>query len=147
MEGRQRAMCSASCGYVFYDNPTPVVAAIVEIDGAVVLVQNKGWPSTWFGLVTGFLEKGESPEVGVLREVQEELGLSATDPRLVGVYGFAQMNQIIVAYHVQATGAFTLGDELADAKLVPIAKLKPWPFGTGDAVRDFLARRKPARAD
>ena len=27
----------------------------------------------WFGLITGFLEKGEHPETGVIREVEEEL--------------------------------------------------------------------------
>ena len=139
-EGRVRRACGA-CDFVHYDNPLPVVAAIVEQGEDVVLVRNKGWPERWFGLVTGFLEKGESAEAGVLRELREELGLEGEIGSLVGVYPFEQMNQIIVAFHVRATGEVTLGDELAGYKRVPIAKLRPWPFGTGQAVADWLARR------
>lgn len=134
-------MCPAEgCGFVFWDNPLPVVAAIVEHEGVVVLVRNHGWPEKMFGLVTGFLEKGESPEAGVLRELREELGLEGEVVRLIGVYPFEQRNELIVAYHVRAHGTITLGDEIAQHKSVPREKLRPWPFGTGLAVRDWLAR-------
>lgn len=137
---RERLACPA-CGWVHYDNPTPVVAAIVEHEGEVVLVRQHGWPATWFGLVTGFLERGESPEEGVVREVEEELGLAGEVVSLVGVYPFAQRNELIVAYHVRAEGVIELGDELEACKRVTIEKLQPWPFGTGHAVADWLARR------
>lgn len=140
--GLVRRVCpESSCGFVFYDNPTPVVAALVEHEDTVVLVRSHGWPEDWFGLVTGFLERGESPEAGTLREVQEELGLDGSIVRLIGVYPFERMNQIIVAYHVRATGTLTLGDELAGYKRVPPDRLKPWRSGTGQAVADWLASR------
>ena len=63
VDGRRRQRCPSDiCEYVFWDNPTPVIAAIVERDGNIVLVRNKAWPGKIFGLVTGFLEKGETPE-------------------------------------------------------------------------------------
>ena len=34
-----------------------------------------GWPEKWFGLVSGFLERGETPEEGMRRELAEELAL------------------------------------------------------------------------
>ena len=34
-----------------------------------------------------------------------------------------------------------LGEELAGVKAVPPDKLRPWPLGTGRAVRDWLERR------
>ena len=140
--GKDRRAClDAACGRVLYDNPTPVVAAIVERGGRVVLARAKSFPETWFGLVTGFLERGEDPREGVLREVQEELGLAGEVVELVGVYSFLPMNQVIIAYHVRATGEVVLGDELAAYKEIPIEKLRPWPFGTGEAVRDWLAKR------
>lgn len=151
LEGRERMRCPAEgCGYVHYGNPLPVVAAIVELtegdeggsgEGEVVLVRQKGWPEGWFGLVTGFLERGESPEEGVLRELREELGLDGEVVSLVGVYSFPQRNEVIMAWHVRARGPIVLGDELEGYKRVPIAKLRPWPFGTGLAVKDWLARR------
>lgn len=65
---RERLTCPA-CDWVHWDNPTPVVAAVVERNDHVVLVQSIGWPAHFYGLVTGFLEKAESPEEAVLREV------------------------------------------------------------------------------
>jgi NADH pyrophosphatase NudC (nudix superfamily) len=78
IDGRARQSCAANCGYVFWDNPTPVVAGIVELDGQVVLVRSKGWPGRFFGTLSGFLESGEKPEDAVLRELKEELGLEET---------------------------------------------------------------------
>ncbi len=141
IDGRERETCSASCGFVLWDNPTPVVAAIVEYNDAVVLVRNKAWTQKFFGLVTGFLEKGETPDAAVLREVKEELGLDGTIVEFLGNYSFFQMNQLIVTYHIQATGTITLGDELAEYKLIPPEKLRPWELGTGPAVKDWLAKR------
>src|SRR5258708_18398836 len=75
MEGRERLVCpNESCGYVFYDNPVPVVAALLEHGQTVLLVRNKGCPETWYGLVSGLLEEGESPEDGVLGEVKDGCG-------------------------------------------------------------------------
>lgn len=144
-EGRTRLRCAgegerASCGFVHYGNPTPVVAAIVQSGDDVILVRNHGWPPSWFALVTGFLEAGETPEQGILRELREEIGLDAVIRGLVGVYAFAQKNELIIAYHVEVSGEPVLGAELEAFKRVPIAKLKPWPFATGEAVRDWLAK-------
>jgi NADH pyrophosphatase NudC (nudix superfamily) len=141
-DGTIRRCCpDDACGFVQYENPTPVVAAIVERDGCVILVQNKGWPGAWFGLVTGFLEKGEDPREGIVREIREELGLDANRVTFFGHYAFEAMNQLIIAYHVVVEGEWALGDELAAAKAVPIEKVRPWPMGTGPALADWLAAR------
>lgn len=142
LEERTRLRCSSDdCAYVHYGNPTPVVAAIVQLGEDVILARNKGWPEGMYGLVTGFLEANETAEEGALREVQEELSLEGEVRSLVGVYAFPQRNEIIIAYHVEARGEPVVGEELAGIKRVPIAKLRPWPFATGDAVRDWLAKR------
>ena len=136
----RRACTNASCDYVEWNNPTPVVAAIAQAGDSVVLVQAIGWPKEWFGLVTGFHESGETAEEGVVREVKEELGLGCQVESLVGVYRFFQMNQVIIAYHVLLDkGDITLdARELVDYKKIPIEELQPWPSGTGKAVQDWL---------
>ncbi len=143
IEGREYRACAAeNCNYVFWDNPVPVVAAIVEHQGNVLLARNRDWAQKIYGLITGFLEKGESPEKAVLREVKEELGLEAELVGMIGVYPFFERNQLILAYHVIAQGRITLGEELVEVLPVPPEKLRPWQFGTGLAVRDWLERRK-----
>ena len=143
IDGRTRLGCSSdTCDYVFWDNPTPVVAALVEREGIVVLVRNKEWPQKIFGLVSGFLEKNETPESGILREVKEELGLDGQIDDFIGCYAFFEMNQLILAYHVRVQGEIVLGEELAEFKMLPPEKLRPWEFGTGPAVKDWLIKRK-----
>ncbi len=142
--GTSRLACPADgCGFVHWNNPVPVVAAVVERSGRVVLVRSRGWPDTWYGLVTGFLESNERPEDAVLREVEEELGLRARRESYIGAYPFARLNQIIFAYHLYAEpGRIRLcEDELADHKEVAIERLRPWPQGTGPALKDWLASR------
>ena len=146
--GRARSVCAdKSCGYVFYDNPLPVVAALVEHEGKVLLVRNHGWPEKWFGLVAGFLERAETPEAAVLRELEEELGLKAEVVRLIGVYAFPERNQIILAYHLRGRGTVALGEEIAELRAVPPERLRAWPFGTGLAVSDWLAARAKRSED
>lgn len=141
VDGVSRLKCPA-CNFVHWDNPIPVVAAIVEHDGKVILTRSKGWPEKWLGIVAGFLEKGETPETGVLREVREELGLDGEIISFVGHYSFKLRNQIIFAYHVRAQGEITLGEELESIKALPPEEVRPWDLGTGPALKDWLENRR-----
>ena len=145
ISGRERRVCSSeACGHIYWDNPTPVVAGLVELDGSVVLVRSKGWPEKIYGIVAGFLEREETPEEAVLREIREELGLDGEIAGFIGYYTFREMNQLILAFHVHAKGEIRLGDELEDFRLISPERLRPWPIGTGPAVRDWLQSRKAA---
>ncbi len=129
-----------SCNFVLYENPTPVVAAVIEYkDGNVLLAHNTKWPPKIFALVTGFLEKHEDPEAAVLREVKEEVGLDAEIRGFLGHWTFKRMNQLIIAYHVYADGEVVLEDpEIDEVKIIPFEKVRTWPTGTGEALRKFL---------
>ena len=143
IEGRSRLSCvSETCDYVFWNNPIPIVAALIVRDGDVVLVRNKGWPEKMYGLVTGFLEKGETADEAVLREVKEELGTDGKIVDFIGYYSFFEMNQLILAFHVKVEGEIIIGEELAGVKALAPEKLRPWQFGTGPAVQDWLDKRK-----
>jgi NADH pyrophosphatase NudC (nudix superfamily) len=116
-----------------------VLAAIVEIDGRCC--RNAAWPSKMFALITGFMEAGESPQSGIAREVKEETNLDVQSSTLVGSYEFLRMNQVIIAYHVVATGQVRLSPELVDYRLYDLQDLKCWPAGTGYALADWLRTR------
>lgn len=137
--GRERALCEApGCGFIHWGNPLPVVAAIIEHEGQVLLARGRGWPEKVYALVTGFLEAGESPEAGVLREVKEETNLDGEVVSLVGVYPFEVRNEVIIAFHVRTHGEIKLSEELEAYKLLPREKVRSWPFGTGLALEAWL---------
>ncbi|MBP9713496.1 MAG: NUDIX domain-containing protein [Sterolibacterium sp.] len=138
----RRTCPTAGCGYVHWDNPAPVVAGLVEYRGQILLARNSAWVSGKFGLIAGFLERDESPEEAIAREVQEEVNLVAQRITLIGVYPFQRRHEVIMAYHVVAEGdgEIALNEELAEYRLVRPEKLQAWDYGTGLAVRDWLAR-------
>jgi len=138
-----RLRCPA-CGWTHWNNPTPVLAAVIELvdrDGQVLLARNVAWPGKFFGLVTGFMEAGETPEDGIRREVAEETSLTVDSLSLIGVYEFLRMNQVIIAYHAAARGEIRLSPELVDYRLFAPERVRCWPAGTGRAMADWLRSR------
>jgi NAD+ diphosphatase len=137
----QRRACGPACGFVHWRNPTPVVGALVEHEGEIILARNRAWPAGFFALVTGYLEAFEDPPRAVVREVAEELGLAVEETHLIGNYIFERKNEVVLCYHALATGTIRLGAELAEYRRVPPAELRPWRRATGLAVAEWMRRR------
>ncbi|MCW5613172.1 MAG: NUDIX domain-containing protein [Rubrivivax sp.] len=140
---KTRLRCPA-CGWTHWNNPTPVLAAVIECadrGGQLLLARNAAWTQRMFALITGFMEAGETPEQGITREVAEETALAVRELSLIGVYDFQRMNQVIIAYHALAEGEIRLSPELAEYKLFEPAAVRCWPAGTGYALADWLRSR------
>jgi NADH pyrophosphatase NudC (nudix superfamily) len=137
---KQRLRCPA-CDWTHWNNPTPVLAAVIEYDGRILLARNAAWTNKMYALVTGFMEAGETPRDGIAREIAEETSLHAEELNLIGVYDFQRMNQVIIAYHARCTGRVLLSPELVDYKLFAPDQVRCWPAGTGHALADWLRSR------
>lgn len=142
---RRRLRCPApGCGYTHWNNPTPVLAAIIELsdrEGQLLLARNAAWPGRMFALITGFMEAGESPEEGIRREIAEETSLQVSELNLVGVSDFQRMNQVIITYHAVAHGEIVLSPELAEYKLFRPEAVRCWRAGTGLMLAQWLRSR------
>jgi len=84
-----RLVCS-SCGFPFWQNSKPAVAALITkvMQGRhEILLTRRGVPpfQGMWDLPGGFLENGELPEIGLAREMIEELGVRIVQPRLVSM--------------------------------------------------------------
>ena len=129
------------CGFIHYENPTPAVGALVEHNGEIILARGAGWPEGAFALITGYLEKNEDPVKGVAREVKEETNLDVIETNIIGNYIFERKNEVMLCYHVVATGEIKLSPELIDYRRYQPHELRPWPRATGFAVADWMRSR------
>ena len=151
IDGVEREACvSPECGFIHWDNPVPVVAAFIEYQGKILLARNSQWPEGMFSLITGYLEKNETPEEAVVREVKEELGLDGQVQEFLGCYSFIVKNQIILAHWVVATGELTTGNEIIEIRLLSREELKLWQFGrlalTSAIAKRWLEKTTPNMA-
>ena len=141
-----RLVCPApACGFVHWNNPTPVVAALVYLDDQVVLARNATWPEGFFSLITGYLEENETPADCVVREVREELNLEVLEKTFIGHYIFKAKNQLIIAFAVRAEGEIKLNEELLEFIKIPAPELTRYDFKplyiSQAIVTDWLKRK------
>jgi NAD+ diphosphatase len=97
---KMRLRCPA-CNYTHWNNPVPVLAAVIEYDGQILLARNAAWPGKMYALITGFMEAGETPQDGIAREIAEETSLTTDSLDLIGVYDFQRRDPIPskITYH------------------------------------------------
>jgi 8-oxo-dGTP diphosphatase len=114
--GKTRIVCHG-CEFVHWDNPKPVTATLVPMDGGLVLVKRKFEPyvGDWC-LPGGFIEAIEHPAESAAREVLEETGLVIAEPRLIDAttpgYG---INVVILFYVAKAVGGkMEAGDDASE---------------------------------
>lgn len=130
IDGHERLVCAAACGYIHWNNPIPVVAALVKCAEQYIVARNVSWPPGDFSLIAGFLEAYEAPEQAIMRETKEELGLISHRVQFIGHYTFPKRNQIILAYLVEASGDVSLNHELAEYKSLNWDELNQFDFGS-----------------
>jgi len=120
IDGRERMFCP-SCAWVHYVNPLPVALAYtINRDGNLLLVRRGQEPAlNEWALPGGFIEAGEEPHEGCLRELREETSLSGTIDSLIGVYHReVEMygSLLVVAYRVTVDDdAIAINHELFEA--------------------------------
>lgn len=120
----EREYC-VSCNVFFYDNPLPVVSAIVIKDREVLLVKRKNEPykNKWC-LPSGFSESGESIQEACLRELEEETGIKGQITALVDADSTPNYFYGDLIFHTfkveQIGGVMKAGDDALEAKYFPI---------------------------
>lgn len=142
IDGFERKVCTAvDCDFVYWDNPVPVVAIIAELGDLIILAHNRNWPKGIFSVISGYIEAKESPEAACVRELKEELGLDADEIHFVGNFIFRKLNQLMIAYHVKASGEIRMNEELDEIKLVRKDQLIGWKwkgqFEVGEWLNNF----------
>ncbi|ADM08893.1 hypothetical protein PB2503_04092 [Parvularcula bermudensis HTCC2503] len=128
-DDRERSVCR-HCGFIDYQNPRIVVGSVVVAgDGRLLLCKRAIEPRKGFWtLPAGYLETGEAPEEGAMREAREEANAELKIDRLLAIYSIPRISQVQLLYRAELLNKDKIspGPESADLKLVPWRDI-PWP--------------------
>jgi len=135
VDDRLRLFC-LRCQVPIYENPVPATAlVVVDPEERILLVLRNEEPKKgWWCLPGGFLELGEGPEEGALRELKEETGLSGRIEELLGLTANHSMRYdtvLMIGYLVRQTmGSLRPGGDAEDLRFFPFASMPEIAFGS-----------------
>jgi 8-oxo-dGTP diphosphatase len=134
--------CS-SCGRTIWNDPKIAGAAIVPIDGGIVMVQRAIEPGIGkWSFPSGYVNRGEKLERAVEREVLEECGLEVEVDHLVGLYSEDENPIVLAVYQVRVTGGKleSADDETLDVRVFNVNQLPELAFDHDRGILDDWLR-------
>lgn len=135
--GRDRRQCDR-CKWIHWDAPIPVVIVLAATaSGKVLYARSVGWPPGHWGLISGFVEQGESLEAAALREVEEESALAPRNARVVGSASWR--NEILAFVTVDIDDGLPRPSAEPDLEAVELADADPARIPEIHPAHQFLA--------
>ena len=92
------------CGAQHFPRTDPVVIMTVEHDDRLLLGHRTGWPAGRYSVLAGFVSAGEAAEEAVVREVAEESGIVARDPRFVRSQPWPFPSSLMLGFEARSDG-------------------------------------------
>lgn len=100
-DDRTRLICDA-CGFIQYENPRIVVGSVASWGDRILLCRRAIAPRRGFWtLPAGYLELGESPEAGAVREAWEEARADLEIDQLLAIYSIVRISQVQLIYRAR----------------------------------------------
>ena len=110
----------------FFPRIDPAIIVLVTDGERALLGRQASWPSGRYSTIAGFVEPGESLEDAVLREVLEETGVLATNPRYDSSQPWPFPSSLMIGFQAQAEPGSPIqtGEELEDARWFTRAEIR-----------------------
>lgn len=93
-----------SCKYEMYPVVSPAILVLIRKGDSILLVHARNFRGSFYGLVAGFLETGETLEECVRREVMEETGLEITNISYFGNQPWPYPSNLMVGFIADYAG-------------------------------------------
>jgi ADP-ribose pyrophosphatase YjhB (NUDIX family) len=121
LEGRERPSCPR-CGFIHYEDPKLVAVGVIPMDGKLVLGRRSINPGLGcWSFPAGYVNRGESVDDAMIREVREETNLEVQVEQLLGLYSEAGNPVVLAAYVAVAVGGtLTPGEEVSEVGLFAV---------------------------
>ena len=117
-DDKERWVCR-TCDFIRYENPKIIAGVVATFEDRVLLVRRAIEPRDgYWTLPAGYLELGESPDEGALRETWEEARARVTLDGLLAIYSVRHISQVQMFYRATMPSAECApGPECRDARL------------------------------
>lgn len=86
------------CQQVTYPRISPAIIVAIMKDREILLAHAKHFPEGLYSLIAGFVEPGETLEMAVAREVEEEVGIAVQNIRYYGSQSWAFPDSLMVGF-------------------------------------------------
>jgi NAD+ diphosphatase len=113
----ERAKQCPACGLINYPRLSPAIIVAVVKGDKLLLARNRRFRGSFFSVLAGFVEPGETLEACVRREIREEVGLAVDNIRYFGSQPWPFPNSLMVGFVADyARGKIQVdNDELVEA--------------------------------
>ena len=100
------------CRQEFYPHISPAIIVRINRDDSILMVRARNFRGTYYGLVAGFLEAGETLEECVHREVMEETGIRIKNLKYFGSQPWPYPSGVMIGFTADyESGEIKLQDE------------------------------------
>lgn len=138
------------CGNVSFPKISPAVIVLVEREDQVLLARSPRFKDSFYSVLAGFAEPGETLEEVVVREVREETGIEVQDIRYFGSQPWPFPDSLMIAFTARYAGGDIRvdGSEILEARWFPFDQLPRIP-GKISIARElidwFVAKQQKGR--
>ena len=112
-----RAKECEECGRFEFPRISPAIIVLIEKGDALLLARSSRFPGSFFSVLAGFVEPGESLEEAIHREVKEETGILVKDIAYFGSQPWPFPDSLMIGFTAQhASGEIRIdGEEIVEA--------------------------------
>ena len=146
MEGQSRFHC-ISCKKIHYENPKPTATLICMHQNQLLLVKRAVDPGKgMWGLPGGFIERGETPEMGAQRELLEETNLQGGVSNFLGTCShfntiFGDILLMGMEVQIKDWSLLKAGDDAEEAILFPFDELPKLAFTCHEKIVNMYRKK------
>ncbi|MFA7467363.1 MAG: NAD(+) diphosphatase [Desulfotomaculaceae bacterium] len=87
-----------SCGAVSFPRISPAVIVAIVKEDKILLARNINFPTSFYSVLAGFVEPGETLEECVQREVKEEVGIEVKNIKYFGSQSWPFPDSLMIAF-------------------------------------------------
>ena len=98
----ERALVCPACNAHFFPKISPAIIVAIICNDKILLARNSNFAASWFSLIAGYVDVGETLEETVAREVKEEVGLDVKNIRYYKSQPWPLSGSLMIGYIAEA---------------------------------------------